>query len=33
MIGVDEATMVNQEKGRTKPVKKSLENLRTIFRI
>ena len=31
MIGVDEMTIVNWEKGRTKPVKKSLERLEKIL--
>jgi DNA-binding transcriptional regulator YiaG len=31
MIGVDEMTIVNWEKGRTKPTRKNLEKIETIF--
>ena len=31
MIGVNEMTIVNWEKGKTKPDKKNLENLKTIL--
>jgi len=31
MIGVDEMTIVNWEKGRTKPTKKNLEKLRAVL--
>jgi transcriptional regulator with XRE-family HTH domain len=33
LIGVDEMTIVNWEKGRTKPTKKNLEQLQKILRI
>jgi DNA-binding transcriptional regulator YiaG len=31
MIGVDEMTIVNWEKGRTKPTRRNLEKLRVIL--
>jgi DNA-binding transcriptional regulator YiaG len=33
LIGVDEMTIVNWKKGRTKPTKKNLERLKMILRI
>jgi len=31
LIGVDEMTIVNWEKGRTKPIKKNFERLKTLL--